>query len=181
MTLERSIVKHDGSLSDNIKRCQLLTWSFVPSKLETLKGSTSYSKTLHSQEQRDMEGYLWRQHTFVLDGDHLPQLQGGSPHPAQRIRQPLGIPLCQVPVLALLLLAPKVRRDLQQPPSAAQNTAYSRPPRNVVEVEERSKDLYAFCTHLMPQQPADGHTPVSSAAPAVSDRCLESGTRFPGG
>lgn len=49
--------------------------------------------------------YLWGEDTFVLDGNHLAQLQGSSPHSAQSICKPFSITFCHVAVASLRLLA----------------------------------------------------------------------------
>ena len=62
--------------------------------------------------------HLRRQDSLVLDGDHLAQLQGGPPHAAQGVRQPLCVALRQVAIAAagrLPLPAPKVGHDLHPP------------------------------------------------------------------
>ena len=43
--------------------------------------------------------YRRGQHILVLNGDHLPELQGGAPHATERVRQALCIPLSDVPAL----------------------------------------------------------------------------------
>ena len=48
--------------------------------------------------------HLGRHHVFVLDAEHLAQLQGGSPHAAQRVGQALCVPRAQEGAALLLPL-----------------------------------------------------------------------------
>ena len=50
------------------------------------------------------QAHLGGHHVFVLDAEHLAQLQGGSPHAAQRVGQALRVPRAQEGAALLLPL-----------------------------------------------------------------------------